>query len=141
MDKKGRGINGCYLTVTGLSAESGDDGAVGRGNRVNGLITPNRTMTLEAAAGKNPVNHIGKIYSLFAFDLSKKIYEKFNIANQIKMVGRIGNDLSRPLAFSFLTEDKLDKEKKKEVKSYINEELSNINGITDQIIEGKFSVC
>ena len=141
MDKKGRGINGCYLTVTGLSAESGDDGAVGRGNRVNGLITPNRTMTLEAAAGKNPVNHIGKIYSLFAFDISKKIYEKFNVVNQIKMVGRIGNDLSRPLAFSFLTEDKLDKEKKKEVKSYINEELSNINGITNQIIEGKFSVC
>ena len=71
MDKKGRGINGCYLTVTGLSAESGDDGAVGRGNRVNGLITPNRAMTLEAAAGKNPVNHIGKIYSLFSFDVSK----------------------------------------------------------------------
>ncbi|HSM63302.1 MAG TPA: methionine adenosyltransferase, partial [Gillisia sp.] len=29
-----------YLTVTGTSAENGDDGQVGRGNRINGLITP-----------------------------------------------------------------------------------------------------
>jgi S-adenosylmethionine synthetase len=48
---------GIYLSVTGLSAESGDDGQVGRGNRLNGLITPYRPMSLEAAAGKNPVTH------------------------------------------------------------------------------------
>ena len=48
-----------YLTVTGTSAEAGDDGQVGRGNRVNGLITPYRPMMLEAAAGKNPVPHVG----------------------------------------------------------------------------------
>ena len=41
-----------YLTVTGTSAEMGDDGSVGRGNRVNGLITPHRSMSLEAASGK-----------------------------------------------------------------------------------------
>jgi S-adenosylmethionine synthetase len=35
-----------YLTVTGTSAEGGDDGQVGRGNRVNGLITPSRPMSL-----------------------------------------------------------------------------------------------
>ena len=141
MDKRGRGINGCYLTVTGLSAEGGDDGAVGRGNRVNGLITPNRAMTLEAAAGKNPVNHIGKIYSLFSFDLAKKIHERFGLRNQIKMVGRIGNDLSKPLAFSLLLEEKTDKNQKKDITNFINEELSNINEITNKIIEGKFSVC
>ncbi len=141
MDKKNRGIKGCYLTVTGLSAESGDDGAVGRGNRVNGLITPNRVMTLEAAAGKNPVNHIGKIYSLFSFDLSKKIYDKFGIKNQIKMVGRIGNDLSKPLAFSLVLERNADKTQKKDIIAFINEELSSINEITNKIIEGQFKVC
>ncbi len=141
MDKKGRGINGCYLTVTGLSAESGDDGAVGRGNRVNGLITPNRTMTLEAAAGKNPVNHIGKIYSLFSFDLAKKIYDRFGLKSQIKMVGRIGSDLSKPLAFSLILEEKIDKDQKKDIINFINEELSSINEITNKIIEGNFNVC
>jgi S-adenosylmethionine synthetase len=58
--------DGIYLTVTGLSAESGDDGQVGRGNRVNGLITPYRPMSLEALAGKNPVAHVGKLYNVVA---------------------------------------------------------------------------
>lgn len=55
-----------FLTVTGTSAEAGDDGEVGRGNRTNGLITPYRFMTMEAAAGKNPVSHVGKLYNLAA---------------------------------------------------------------------------
>ena len=55
---------GYYLTVTGTSAEMGDDGSVGRGNRANGLITPNRPMSMEATSGKNPINHVGKIYNL-----------------------------------------------------------------------------
>jgi len=55
-----------YLTVTGTSAEAGDDGEVGRGNRANGLITPYRPMSLEATAGKNPVTHVGKIYNVLA---------------------------------------------------------------------------
>ena len=55
-----------FLTVTGTSAEAGDDGEVGRGNRTSGLITPYRPMTLEAAAGKNPVHHVGKLYNLAA---------------------------------------------------------------------------
>ena len=59
-----------YLTVTGTSAEAGDDGQVGRGNRINGLITPCRPMSLEAAAGKNPVTHVGKIYNVLAGELA-----------------------------------------------------------------------
>ncbi len=45
-----------FLTVTGTSAEMGDDGSVGRGNRCNGLITPNRPMSMEATSGKNPID-------------------------------------------------------------------------------------
>jgi S-adenosylmethionine synthetase len=52
-----------YITVQGTSAECGDDGVTGRGNRANGLITPFRPMTLEAMAGKNPVTHVGKLYN------------------------------------------------------------------------------
>jgi S-adenosylmethionine synthetase len=62
-----------YLTVTGTSAESGDDGEVGRGNRVNGLITPGRPMSLEAAAGKNPVSHVGKIYNVVARGIAEAV--------------------------------------------------------------------
>jgi hypothetical protein len=52
------------LTVLGTSAEGGDCGEVGRGNRVNGIAASNRPLGLEAAAGKNPVSHVGKIYTL-----------------------------------------------------------------------------
>jgi len=62
-----------YLTVTGTSAEAGDDGQVGRGNRINGLITPCRPMSLEAAAGKNPVSHVGKIYNVVAHQIAEAL--------------------------------------------------------------------
>jgi S-adenosylmethionine synthetase len=42
------------------------DAQFGRGNRINGLITPCRPMRLEAAAGKIPVTHVGKIYNVMA---------------------------------------------------------------------------
>lgn len=62
-----------FLTVTGTSAEAGDDGEVGRGNRACGLITPYRSITLEAVAGKNPVNHVGKLYNLVASRIAAAI--------------------------------------------------------------------
>ncbi len=86
-----------YLTVTGTSAESGDDGQVGRGNRVNGLITPCRPMSLEASSGKNPVSHVGKIYNHFAFDLSKAIVENhFAEEARVFIVSQIGKPITQP---------------------------------------------
>lgn len=86
-----------YLTVSGTSAEAGNDGEVGRGNRINGLITPYRPMSLEAVAGKNPINHIGKIYNHFAFDLSKAIFEN-NFAEEahVYIVSQIGKPITQP---------------------------------------------
>src|SRR6058998_3664959 len=64
LDKRGRGMDGIYLTVLGTSADDGDGGQVGRGNRPTGIIPLNRPTCSEAAAGKNPVSHVGKIYNL-----------------------------------------------------------------------------
>ncbi len=86
-----------YLTVTGTSAESGDDGQVGRGNRINGLITPYRPMSLEATAGKNPVSHVGKIYNHFAMNLSRAVVEQgFAEAAQVFIVSQIGKPIDEP---------------------------------------------
>lgn len=89
-----------HLTVTGTSAEAGDDGQVGRGNRVNGLITPGRPMSLEAAAGKNPVTHVGKIYNVACQDIAQAIVAAFpQIAQaQCLMVSRIGRPITEPAA-------------------------------------------
>lgn len=87
-----------YLTVTGTSAEAGDDGQVGRGNRVNGLITPCRPMSLEAAAGKNPVSHVGKIYNVLARDIADALVSTHAeiAAAQCLMVSKIGAPVAEP---------------------------------------------
>ncbi len=87
-----------YITVTGTSAEAGDDGQVGRGNRVNGLITPYRPMSLEAAAGKNPVSHIGKIYNTAAMDLAERIVAEIEEVEEayVYLVSQIGKPITEP---------------------------------------------
>ena len=87
-----------YLTVTGTSAEAGDDGQVGRGNRVNGLITPYRPMILEAAAGKNPVTHVGKIYNVLARRIAETLVaeEPGITAAQCLLLGQIGAPVAEP---------------------------------------------
>ena len=87
-----------YLTVTGLSAEAGDDGEVGRGNRVNGLITPYRPMTIEAAAGKNSVTHPGKIYNLLAERIARALAAEIPGVEEayVRLLSRIGSPITEP---------------------------------------------
>ena len=91
-----------YLTVTGTSAEHGDDGQVGRGNRANGLITPYRPMTLEAAAGKNPVSHVGKTYNVAAREIVEKVIEEHPDLAQVYcyVVSQIGAPITEPQAIN-----------------------------------------
>lgn len=92
------GSGSVYLTVTGLSAEAGDDGEAGRGNRVNGLITPYRPMTMESAAGKNPVTHVGKLYNVVASLVAADVVAEVPgiEAAECYLVSRIGRPISDP---------------------------------------------
>jgi len=87
-----------FLTVTGTSAEGGDDGGTGRGNRVNGLIAPARPMTLESAAGKNPVTHVGKIYNLLAPLIAAAVVETLPEVAEASclLLSRIGAPVREP---------------------------------------------
>ena len=91
-----------YLTATGLSAENGDDGQVGRGNRANGLITPYRPMTLEATAGKNPVSHVGKLYNVAANEIVQRVVKgnKYVMSAQCYIVSQIGAPINQPKALN-----------------------------------------
>jgi S-adenosylmethionine synthetase len=85
-----------YLTLSGTSAECGDDGQVGRGNRVCGLITPMRPMTLEAQAGKNPRTHVGKLLSIAAQAVARECAALDTV--RAAEVSQIGGPVSRPRA-------------------------------------------
>ena len=89
-----------YLTVTGTSAEAGDDGEAGRGNRVNGLITPCRPMTMESVAGKNPVTHVGKLYNLAAGLIAETVVAELPEVREAecRLVSEIGRPVAEPRA-------------------------------------------
>jgi S-adenosylmethionine synthetase len=98
LDLPGRGLGGMYLTVLGTSAEGGDGGQVGRGNRVNGVISLNRPASMEAAAGKNPVSHVGKIYNLLSHQMAHHIYTAVEAVEEVYvwLCSQIGAPLDAP---------------------------------------------
>lgn len=87
-----------YLTVTGTSAEQGDDGNTGRGNRVNGLISPMRQYSMEATAGKNPVNHTGKLLNAVAVLAAEEIVKEIPSVREVyvRVLSRIGSPIDQP---------------------------------------------
>lgn len=132
-----------YLTKSGLSCESGDDGSVGRGNRVNGIITPFRTMSLEAASGKNPVNHVGKIYNILSNEIANDIVRNFPEVTEcnVSIVSQIGRPINDPkhLNISLYTEKKGQVEKiNKKVADLAQEELDNIVFLTKEMLSGEY---
>jgi S-adenosylmethionine synthetase len=134
-----------YLTVTGTSAEAGDDGEVGRGNRVNGLITPCRPMSLEAAAGKNPVTHVGKIYNVLASRISEALVTTMpEIASaQCLMVSQIGRPVTEPalVQVGVATRDGLPSaDLKQRIDEIAAHHMNCIPGLIDDFVEGKIGV-
>lgn len=131
-----------FLTVTGTSAEMGDDGSVGRGNRCNGLITPNRPMSMEATSGKNPINHIGKIYNILSTRLAQECVRSVDGIEEIymRLLSQIGKPIDQPLVASVQVLPKPGFELKKikpDIETIINNGLADITCITEKVIRGE----
>ncbi len=133
-----------YITLTGTSAEMGDDGSVGRGNRVNGLITPMRSMTMEAAAGKNPVNHVGKIYSVLASETAASIAKEHPDIDDITitLLSQIGKPIDQPkvASVSIITKDSDFARLQATVRKDMDARLEGITEVTSRIVQGKTSL-
>jgi S-adenosylmethionine synthetase len=135
-----------YLTVTGCSMEAGDDGSVGRGNRVNGLITPNRPMSLEAAAGKNPVNHVGKIYNLLSNLIAQDVVKETggNVKEiHVRILSQIGRPVDQPQVASLqiLPADGVKLAAvRKDAEAIANRWFENIDALPQKLLTGKLNV-
>lgn len=142
-DNNSKTEDGYYLTVTGTSAEMGDDGSVGRGNRSNGLITPNRPMSMEATSGKNPINHVGKIYNILSNQIANDIVSKIEGVKQVNIMilSQIGKAIDQPKAATsqLILEDgyKLE-DVSKNVEDIIDAWLDDISHITQGVINGEY---
>jgi S-adenosylmethionine synthetase len=133
-----------FLTVTGTSAEGGDEGEVGRGNRTSGLITPYRPMTLEAAAGKNPVSHPGKIYSVVAQQIAAAVTAELGVENAAcLLVSQIGRPINDPQLVDIglsLAEAEAAAKKVPRVAEIVHSHLSRLNSLRDALLAGEITL-
>ncbi len=132
-----------YLTLTGTSAECGDDGAVGRGNRVNGVIAPFRAASLEAACGKNPISHVGKLYNVLAMHAAQAIVEQVKgvKAVTVYVLSQIGKPLDQPLVATaqvYPSSGSLAKQVEAEARAVLDHYLANVAEIGKLIRQGEF---
>jgi len=142
LDTQGRGLSGLYLTVLGTSADSGDSGQVGRGNRVNGLISLNRPFCSEAAAGKNPVSHVGKIYNVLTYKIAQHVYEDVPEVGEVYiwLLSKIGHPIDHPTVAAAQVIMKggnsIDKVRR-EISEVLDYELANIDKFCMELAQGK----
>jgi S-adenosylmethionine synthetase len=142
LDAHGRGLGGLYLTVLGTSADSGDSGQVGRGNRVNGLISLNRPFCSEAAAGKNPVSHVGKIYNVLTYKIAQHVYDEVPEVEEVYiwLLSKIGSPIDQPevaAAQVIMKGNNAIEKVRREISDVLNYELENIDNFCMELAQGK----
>jgi len=146
LDVDNRGVDGVFLTVLGTCADGADSGQVGRGNKVNGVISLNRPIGTEAAAGKNPVSHVGKIYNALSHQIARKICNEVpEVAETIVwLLSQIGKPIDQPaIAAAQVVMNKgsvYDKKIQGRVNEVIDAELANIENFCEKLTYGKISV-
>jgi S-adenosylmethionine synthetase len=135
-----------YLTVTGTSAEAGDDGETGRGNRANGLITPYRPMTLEAMAGKNPITHVGKLFSAAASCVANALVAEVRGLTEAEchLLSQIGTPIDRPRVVHLCiryAEETLPPDVKDQIRSIAWREIARIPELWKSFLAATISVA
>ena len=146
LDARGRGVKGCYLTVLGTSAEGGDSGQVGRGNNVVGVIPLNRPISSEAAAGKNPVSHVGKIYNTLTFRIANRIMDQVNGLKEVYvwLLSDIGRPINEPKAASVQVipeEGTKLSEVESEIREVVEGEFQRLDQFCMDLAMGRIPIC
>lgn len=146
LDQPKKGVKGMYLTLLGTSAEQGDSGQVGRGNRACGVIALNRPMSGEAAAGKNPVSHVGKIYNVLAHELANRVYRHVHGIEEVTiwLVSTIGQKVNQPMiatAQVALKKGVSINRVRKDIETIIQNALDDIGTFCEALANGEYPVC
>lgn len=128
-----------YLTSIGSSIESGDEALVGRGNRINGLITPFRPMSIEGIYGKNPVYHVGKLYNLIAQLSAIEIAECYERYVEVYLLSQSGRDIYDPFGCIVAIDDTMTISKD-ELFNIIWRNIERIPKFTKDIVYGKIDL-
>ncbi len=126
---------GRYLTVIGSALDYGEEGISGRGNRCRGLISSMRPSTVESVYGKNPVYHVGKVYSLITQEIARQIGTHFNCEATVIVTTRNGDPLYSPYSVVIEASKSVDK---KIVREIIAGQLAKQDWTIHIINDGEF---
>lgn len=126
---------GRYLTVIGSALDYGEEGMSGRGNRCRGLISSMRASTVESVYGKNPVYHVGKVYSSIANVIAQQIGSSFGCETMVIITTRNGDPLYSPYNVFVKTSKVVDKPA---VQKIITDQLERRDWTSKIITEGTF---
>lgn len=90
------GKRSIYLLAIGSCLECGEEGVVGRGNSIQGLISIMRRRSMEAPFGKNPLYHSGKVYAHFTQHIASELGKTYGGAWTVVAILRNGDPLLVP---------------------------------------------
>lgn len=146
LDERMRGEGGIYLSLTGTSAEDADSGQVGRGNRVSGVIAFHRPAGAEAAAGKNPVSHVGKIYNVLAHQLAQTILDAVRGLEAVSLwiVSQIGQPIDAPALVQVQltpTDGEVLPEMRNAAEALVQTQLARMAEFCDALAHGRYPIC
>ena len=114
-------------------------------DRVNGVIPLNRPISNEAAAGKNPVSHVGKIYSLLTHHIANEVVQRVEGVDEVYvwLCSQIGQPINKPMLAAshvVLRSGVGLPDVEPAVKAIIEQDLAGIHKFSLRIIRGEFSV-
>lgn len=95
-------ISGQYFTLSGLAVDYGGDGLVGRGNARTGVISGAHLAGNEAAFGKNPAYHVGKVGGWLADEAARTVAAEFGPC-RIGLLWRNGARYDEPASVEIIT--------------------------------------
>jgi S-adenosylmethionine synthetase len=101
-------------------------------------------MSMEATSGKNPVNHIGKIYNLLSTEIAQTVAEEVDGIRQlqVRLLSQIGQPIDYPHVADTMVvpEDDVDlADIQADIEAVVDDELANVTDITERVVNDELS--
>lgn len=126
--------SGAYLAPFGTSLGKGDCGLVGRGNKTNGVIPAVRCTGVEALAGKNPMHHTGKLYTVAATRIADRIFRELGLSCEVVLMARNGHLLSEPAFAGVRLSTGSTPRDQQTIADIIRETVSNLDDLSNWLL-------
>lgn len=123
-----------YLLANGSCIDCGEEGLVGRGNSFSGVISIMRQHSVEAASGKNPQYHTGRVMGYLTDRLAKAIYRDLGLYCTVIALTKNQHSLVPPYRLFVSLDKNVDNQLIEEI---VEREMINVD-FRREIVNGRF---